>query len=83
MKAPEKGNAMVQAMPKVHPGVEEENCSEEMRPARQRPPIQQSEVVGTCPLRSGPPERYENQPDHGRVQKSQDEIFQAVTKSIG
>jgi hypothetical protein len=36
MKAPQERNAMVQAMPKVHPADEEEKCSEKMRPARER-----------------------------------------------
>jgi hypothetical protein len=36
MKTPQKGNATIQAMPKLHPGIEEEKCSEKMRPARER-----------------------------------------------
>jgi hypothetical protein len=73
--ATEREYAMIQAMPKVHPGIEEEKCSEKTRPAWQRPPIQQAEVVKLGPLRSGPPGTDENEPNHDRVQDAKDKIF--------
>ena len=71
MKAPQEWDAVIQAMPKIHPCVEQEKRADHMRPIRQRQAIQQSEIVSLSPLRSRPPQRDKNETGEQRVEDTQ------------
>lgn len=83
MEAPEERDAVVEAVPGVHPEVDEEEGSDEGGPSGQSEPIEKSEVVGLSPVGSGPPKCDADEGVEGGVDKAEGEIANAVAEAIG
>lgn len=78
MKTPEERDAMVQPVPPVEPGIQQDNRAEDARPRRQRDEVEQSAAVALGPLRRRPPQAGEEERGQGGVQDAEKHIPRPV-----
>lgn len=83
MEAPEERDAVVEAVPGVHPEIDEEEGGDEGGPGRQCEPVQKAKGVGLGPIRGGPPEGNANGGVEGGVDETEAKIAGGVANAVG
>ncbi len=86
MEAPEKRHAVVEAVPGVHPEVEEEKDAGEMGPGGKLQPVredvEEAEAMGFGPAGDGPPEGDGEGGGKGGIEDAEGEIAQGVDGAL-
>ena len=82
VKIPEEGDAMTEAVPGVHPGIEEENGGDEAGPVGERQPVEDAEGMGGGPVGDAAPSEGEEGGGEQGVEEAEGEVACAVRQAF-